>query len=177
MIRIESFRRVFLPSFLWMSRSKWPVPNSSFGVEVVCYSIWCDSWWAQVVQNWFTGIPNPPRSSILGWGCQYIIGWVRMESILNFPFCPFWRMSSSKPHSRYNFRLKLVRCSIGMVRDVIQGCPKLVYRNSESVPKFEVRIRLTGLYRMSEDGVYLSSAPSFLSGVCRVQSGPFQITF
>ena len=38
--------------------------------------------------------------------------------------------------------------------------PKLVYRNSESVPKFEVSMRLPGLYRMSErasiDRVFLS---------------------
>ena len=32
--------------------------------------------------------------------------------------------------------------------------PKLVYMNSESDLRFEVMIRLPGIYRMSEDGVY-----------------------
>ena len=37
---------------------------------------------------------------------------------------------------------------------------KTVYKNSKSVPKFEVMMSLPGLYRMSEDGVYPSSVPS-----------------
>ena len=39
--------------------------------------------------------------------------------------------------------------------------PKLVYRNSESVPKFEVRMRLSGVYRMCV-GWSLSVECSFL---------------
>ena len=44
----------------------------------------------------------------------------------------------------------------------ISSDPKLDYRNSESISKFEVKIRLLDIYQMSEDGVYLSSIPSFL---------------
>ena len=45
-------------------------------------------------------------------------------------------------HSRSNFgRIEVPRYSIGMVRGVVQVIPKLVYRNSESYPKFEVRMR------------------------------------
>ena len=43
--------------------------------------------------------------------------------------------------------------------------PKLVYMKAESVPKFDVRMRLLGINRMSEDGVYMSSVPSFLRNV------------
>ena len=39
---------------------------------------------------------------------------------------------------------------------------KLIYRNSESVPKFEVRMRLD-LYRMSKNEVYPSSITYYLT--------------
>ena len=42
--------------------------------------------------------------------------------------------------SRFNFGVEVARCSIGVVRGVVQVV-KLVYRNSESYPKFEVRMR------------------------------------
>ena len=38
--------------------------------------------------------------------------------------------------------------------------PKLDYRNLESFPKFEDRMRLLVLYRMNENGVYNLSVPS-----------------
>ena len=40
--------------------------------------------------------------------------------------------------------------------------PILAYRNSESVPKFEIMLRLSDLYWMSEDVTFLSNVPSFL---------------
>ena len=55
-------------------------------------------------------------------------------------------------------------------------CSNLIYRNSESVPKFEIMLRLPDLYWMSEDVTFLSNVPSFLSGN-RVRSDPFQIQF
>ena len=43
--------------------------------------------------------------------------------------------------------------------------PKLTYMNSEYVPKFDIRMRLSGLYLSSEDVTYSSSEPSYLSDV------------
>ena len=65
---------------------------------------------------------------------------------------------------------EVARCSIGLVVLCGPSGPKLVFRISEFVPKFEVRMRLSGVYLMSEDGVYPSSVPSFLSEGCRVRS-------
>ena len=43
--------------------------------------------------------------------------------------------------------VEVTHCSIGKVGWCGPSGPKLVYRNSESVPKFEVRMWLPGLYR------------------------------
>ena len=61
-----SIRRVFLPSFLGMSRSKRPISDPILGVEVARCSIGVVDDEVQVVQNWFTAIPNPSQSSSLG---------------------------------------------------------------------------------------------------------------
>ena len=55
--------------------------------------------------------------------------------------------------------------------------PKIGLKEFLIGPKFEFRLRLTCVYRMSKDGVYLPSVPSCLSGGCRVRSSPFQIQF
>ena len=48
--------------FLGMSSSKWPVQDPILGVEVARCSIGVVHDVIKVVQNWFTGIPNPSRS-------------------------------------------------------------------------------------------------------------------
>ena len=53
---------------------------------------------------------------------------------------------------------------------------KLVYRISEFVLKFEVRMRLPSLYRMSENEVYPSSVYSS-AFISRVRMRSFQIQF
>ena len=63
-------------SFLGMSSSKRPVPDPILGVEVAHCSIGMVRGVVQVVQNWFTGIPNQSRSSRLGLGRQVFIGWM-----------------------------------------------------------------------------------------------------
>ena len=55
-----------VPSFLGMSSSKRHFPDPILGVEVALCSIGVVRGVVQLVQNWFTGIPNPSRSSRLG---------------------------------------------------------------------------------------------------------------
>ena len=62
---MESFCRVFLILFSGMSSSKRPVPDPFMWVEVDRCSIGVVQGVVHVVQNWFTGIPNPTRSSRL----------------------------------------------------------------------------------------------------------------
>ena len=52
--------------------------------------------------------------------------------------------------------VEVARCSIGVVRGAVQVVQNW-FTEFRIRPKFEVRMRLPGLYRMSEDGVYLSS--------------------
>ena len=54
-----------VPSFHLCMSSKRPVPDPILGVEVACCSIGVVRGEVQVVQNCFTGIPNPSRSSSL----------------------------------------------------------------------------------------------------------------
>ena len=119
-------------------------------------------------QNWFTGIPNPTRSSRLGWGSQVFIGWVRMESIRRV-FLPFFlgdvEFEAVRSSTIFCWSRWLVVALGWFV--VWSSGPKLVYRNSESVPKIEFRMRLSGVYRMSEDEVYQPNIPSCLSGCLR----------
>ena len=56
----------FLLPFWRMSSSKRPVPDPILGVEVALCSIGVVRGVVQLVQNWFTGIPNPSLSSRLG---------------------------------------------------------------------------------------------------------------
>ena len=59
---MESTRRGSFFSFWELSNSKRPVPDPILGVEVDLFSIGVVLDVAQVIQNWFTGIPNPSRS-------------------------------------------------------------------------------------------------------------------
>ena len=74
--------------FWWKSSFKTKVPYPILMVEVVFCSILVVRGIVQVVQNWFIGIPNPSRSSMLGRVSQVFIGWVRTESfrrVFQFP--------------------------------------------------------------------------------------------
>ena len=68
-----------------------------------------------------------------------------MESIRQV-FYPFWGMSSSKrPVPDPILGVELARYSIGSDTWCGPSDPKLVYRNSEYYPKFEVRMSLSGV--------------------------------
>ena len=60
---MESFRRVFLPSFLDDVEFEAALSRSYFMVELDLCSTGVVSGVGQVVQNWFTGIPNLTRLS------------------------------------------------------------------------------------------------------------------
>ena len=63
---MESMRRLFsLLPFWKISSSKRPV-SDPLGVEVAHCSIGVVRGVVQVIQNWFTGNPNPTRSMSLG---------------------------------------------------------------------------------------------------------------
>ena len=93
-------------------------------------------------------------------------------------FLPLWGMSSSSWHVPDPAFLVEV---FSLYHWYGSWCgpigPNFVYRNSESCPKFRCKMRLSGVNRMREDGVYPSCVPSFLYGGCRVQVGMFQIQF
>ena len=77
---------------------------------------------------------------------------------------------------RYNFDVDwLVVCLVWFV--VWSKWSKISLQEFRLLPEFRCYDEVPGRYRMSEDGVYPSSVPSFLSGGCRVRSGPFQIQF
>ena len=100
---MDFIRREFFPSFLGKVEFGAALSRSNFMVELVLCSTGVVIGVGQVVQNWFTGIPNPTRSS----GYDEI------------------------------------------ARSFLIG----------------------------EEEFYSSSVTSFLSGGCRVRSGPFQIQF
>ena len=66
MSEMDSIRRVFFPSFLGDVEFEAALSRSNFMVELALCSTWIVIGVGQVVQNWFTGIPNPTRSSGLG---------------------------------------------------------------------------------------------------------------
>ena len=63
---MESIRRVFLPSILVDVEFEGNCSRSNFGDKVTLFSIGVVRGVVQVVQYWFTGIPNPTRRSRLG---------------------------------------------------------------------------------------------------------------
>ena len=71
---------------------------------------------------------------------------------------------------------ELALCRFRWVRGLVQ-----VFKNGlkefRIFPKFEVRTRLSGLYRMSENGVYPLSVRSFAFSVTSIRIGSYQIQF
>ena len=66
-----SINRLFLPVFLGDVEFEEARSRSNFGrIEVASFSIGDFRGVFQVVQNLFTGILNPSRSSRLGWSCK-----------------------------------------------------------------------------------------------------------
>ena len=63
---MEFIRRVFLPSILVDVKFEGNCSRSYFEDKVTRFSIGVVRGVVQVVQYWFTGIPNPTRSSRLG---------------------------------------------------------------------------------------------------------------
>ena len=58
---MESILRVFLPTFLGDVEFEAARSSPILGVEVACCSIGMVHGAVQVIQNLFTGIPNPPE--------------------------------------------------------------------------------------------------------------------
>ena len=69
---------------------------------------------------------------------------VKLEGAIEIPFKLYW-----VEMFRFN-RIGLWCSPIG---------PKFAYRNSESIGKFEFRLRLPSIYRMSEEWVYAREKP------------------
>ena len=63
---MESIVECFFLPFWLMSSSKRTVPDPTLADKVARCSIGVVRGVVQVVQNWFTGIPNPTRRSRLG---------------------------------------------------------------------------------------------------------------
>ena len=63
---MDSIQRLFLPSFLGDVELEAAVPDPILEAEVISRCIEVVRGVVQVVQNWFTGIPNPSRRSSLG---------------------------------------------------------------------------------------------------------------
>ena len=70
---MKSICRVFLPVILFDVEFEADCSRSNFGDKVACLSIGVVRGVVQVVQHWFTGIPNPTRSSRLGRSSQIFI--------------------------------------------------------------------------------------------------------